>query len=98
MTTVLILSIVIGLASARATRLVVEDTIFDALRDEIMDHAPAGVVTILSCPWCVSAYTTAFLIGATRAVSSVPLPGLVWLAAWQVACTTYFVTARASEE
>lgn len=90
-------SLVVGLASARVTRLVVDDTIFDVPRDWLNDIAPPFIVALIACPWCVSAYTTAAVVGGAQALASVPLPLLVWFAGWEVACMAYWWVARVSE-
>lgn len=85
--------LIIGLASARLARLALDDSIFDEPRDEILDHTEGKLATLLSCPWCVSAYTTGALIAVVDLAGfSVPLPFVVWLAAWQVAVAAYFTT------
>lgn len=87
----LALVLIVGLASARLVRLALDDSIFDEPRDEILDHTEGKLATLLSCPWCVSAYTTgALVVGVDLIGYSVPLPFVVWLAAWQVAVAVYF--------
>lgn len=88
----------VGLPSARLTRLGVEDVIFDRPRDWLLDHTSGKLEVLLSCPWCFSAYTTAAAVGGATAVTSVPLPFLVWLGAWQVACTAYWAAAALSSD
>ena len=92
----------VGLISARLTRLGVEDVIFDRPRDWLLDHTSGKLEVLLSCPWCFSAYTTAAAVAVTDAWRDVPLPGLVWLAGWQVACIAYWtaalISARATAE
>lgn len=88
--------VAIGLPSARLTRLGVEDVIFERPRDWLLDHTTGKLETLLACPWCFSAYATAAAVGGATAATSVPLPFLVWLGAWQVACSTYWWTAKVS--
>lgn len=84
----------LGLASARLTRLAVEDTIFDRPR-EYLAGLNWWLEKLLECPWCASAYTTAALVGGAMVVTSVPLPVAAYFAAWQVAVTAFWVTELA---
>lgn len=43
---------------------------------------PYWLAELLGCPWCVSAYVSGALTGATDAVSGVPRPWLVGVAVW----------------
>lgn len=43
---------------------------------------PYWLAELLGCPWCVSAYVSGALTGATDAVSGVPRPWLVAVAVW----------------
>jgi hypothetical protein len=46
-----------ALAVHRLTRLVVEDTIADPIRDRLIERAPNGRVAVfVTCPWCVSVW------------------------------------------
>jgi hypothetical protein len=53
--------VVIAGATARLTRLVTTDKIFERPRDWILDRVdPHGFITyLLGCPWCVSIYVGA---------------------------------------
>lgn len=57
-----------GLAVHRVTRLVVDDTIFDAPRTWLLGRVPPKIAEGLGCYWCVSVWVAA---------GSVALPG-VW--------------------
>ena len=88
----------LGLPSARLTRLGVEDVIFDRPRDWLIDRVHGKVEVLLACPWCFSAYTTGAAVLGAMALTSVPLPFLVWLGAWQVACMAYWWAAAVSAD
>lgn len=61
-----------ALAVHRLTRLVVEDTIADPIRDRIRERAPEGrLAYFLTCPWCVSVW-----IGAGWALLAGTRPGV----------------------
>ena len=89
--------IVMGFVSARLTRLVYEDTIFDGPRNWLLGWVPNKVAELLTCPWCISAYTTAATVIGFDLFVSVPLPFAAWLAAWWVACFAYWAGAAVSK-
>lgn len=84
----------LGLASARLTRLAVEDTIFDRPR-EFLAGLNRWLEKLIECPWCASAYTTAGLVAGAMVVTSVALPVVVYFAAWQVSVTIFWITELA---
>lgn len=86
--------IAIGLGSARLTRLVTEDTIFDRPR-EYLASRNWWIEKLIGCPWCVSAYTTIALVVGVAVVYGLPLPVLAYFAAWQIACLAVWVTELA---
>lgn len=54
-----VLIVVMALATARATRLVTRDRIFDAPRNAVLRALPDGhlLAYLVICDWCVSVYT-----------------------------------------
>lgn len=62
----LVTLIIYALATFRVSRLVIEDAVFETLRNKIWDRFPPshGLGYILTCYWCSSIYiATAFTIG-----------------------------------
>jgi hypothetical protein len=74
--------IVGGLAVHRLTRLLVEDTIADPIRDRIREAAPEGrLAYFLTCPWCVSVWVAGGWAVLAVAAPSVAVPAgaaLAW--------------------
>jgi len=74
-----------GLAVYRLTRLVVEDTIAEPIRDRIVEAAPEGrLAYFLTCPWCVSVWVGFAWAGLAVAAPAVAAPvgaALAWSAA-----------------
>lgn len=101
------LIIILGLAAARLTRLVLLDSILErprawwqaklgewATADDKRRRTSSGkwLLALLECPFCFSAWVSAGLIGVTWLVGThVPLPVFAWLAAWWVACFAYWL-------
>jgi hypothetical protein len=56
-----------ALATARLTRLVTDDVIFDAPRAFIQRHGSDGVAFMVTCPWCASIYVSGAVAGVTYA-------------------------------
>ncbi len=50
-----------------------------AVRD---DRIPFFFAELLSCPWCVGAWVSLFLTTGTDLIVGIPLPALMWSAAW----------------
>lgn len=86
----IVLIVAIGLAAGRGTRLVVDDTLLDSQRLWLMRRAPALVVRLITCPWCVSFWATLAVWGATWIFVPMGAPVLVGLAAWGFAQLVYF--------
>lgn len=84
----LTLALIIG-ATARLTRLVTTDKIFERPREALLDHLnPHGMITyMLGCRWCVSIYT-----GATTTIYATITAGNVWCMAPMAALTASQVT------
>lgn len=93
----LIAILVAGLAAARLTRLLVDDVILDGPRAWVLDHTAGKLEVLAACPWCLSAYVSAACVALADWSASVPNPVLSWFAAWQLACTGYFLNALLSE-
>jgi hypothetical protein len=55
----LLLAVVAALATARVTRLITQDRIFDAPRNAVLRNLPDGhmLAYLVMCDWCVSIYT-----------------------------------------
>lgn len=73
---------VLALATARLTRLVVDDVFppVAAARERFARRGPLSAY-LVGCYWCVSVYVSAVVVAvAVAAGTSVPLPGLVALA------------------
>lgn len=74
-----------ALAVYRVTRLVVEDTIADPIRNRIVEAAPEGrLAYLVTCPWCVSVWVAAGWAGLAVAAPAVAAPvgaALAWSAA-----------------
>lgn len=68
-----VLIVAMALATARATRLITRDRIFEAPRNAVLRTLPDGhlLAYLVVCDWCVSVYT-----GALAAV------GGVWAGWW----------------
>jgi hypothetical protein len=73
-----------ALAVFRLTRVVVEDTIADPIRDRIVEAAPEGrLAYFVTCPWCVSVWVAAgwaVLAAASPAVAAPVGAALAWSA------------------
>jgi len=91
-----LLLVLSGPAVARATRLVVDDTIFDRPRLWWTLRFPAFLVTLLGCPWCISGWIAAAVTVWIATAESAPAPLLWWLAIWQFAVFAYWVTEAAA--
>jgi Protein of unknown function (DUF1360) len=96
--------VVLCAAIARITRLVRDDTIFDGLRGRLYerltrkDHGVGyWLFELLRCPWCISGWIAAGVVAITDAISSVPMPGFLWLAAWWGACFAYWTLELIAE-
>jgi hypothetical protein len=81
-----------ALAAFRLTRLVIEDTITEPLRQRVKHRAmrevdspgtAAKVETLLSCPWCVGFWVSCGVVAARRVAprSWVPLAEVLALSA-----------------
>lgn len=84
--------LIAALAVARATRLVVADSLFDRQRIWWIRSMPKFWVKLAGCPWCISGWLA---LAATLAVmlwAHTPLPALFWLAAWQGGNLAYWLT------
>ncbi len=83
---VLALWLLASFAAWRLAHLVTRDSFppMVALRRRVVRRGPGEWLALLvSCPLCVSAYTSAgVLVGVAWAGYSIPVPGLVWLAVW----------------
>lgn len=98
------LLVLCGLATARITRLVRDDTILDRPRGwlfERLTRVDHGVrkwlYELLRCPWCISAWLAAGAVAVADWFASVPLPGLFWAATWWVACFGYWIIELVAE-
>ena len=72
-------------ASWRLAHLVARDSFPPtvALRKRAIRRGPSSFWALLvTCPLCVSAYTSAAIVGAMAVGYDVPAPVLVWLASW----------------
>lgn len=75
--------VVLCLAVARLTRLVIRDDITARPRQWLIDHSPQFVGELLGCQWCASVYCATAIVVALDLYVSVPLPAL------QVAASAY---------
>jgi len=50
--------VIVALAVARVTRFVIDDTIIDRPRNFVLDHVPAKIEELLTCPWCLSVWVS----------------------------------------
>lgn len=73
---------VFALATARVTRFITTDRIFEAPRDWILDRVnPAGMVTyFLGCPWCVSTWVGAVLAPIAWYGNEIPVVAIIAIA------------------
>lgn len=57
----LLIVVLMALATARVTRLITRDRLFDAPRNAVLRALPDGhlVAYLVTCDWCVSVYTGA---------------------------------------
>lgn len=93
-----------GLAVARITRLVRDDTILDRPRGVVLEwlsRQDYGVrkwaYDLLRCPWCISAWLAAGAVAIADWFYSVPLPGISWAAVWWVGCFGYWILELVAE-
>lgn len=89
-----LLFVLVVLASYRLTRFLVADTLIDNQRiwviNKLMTSNSIGwrkttktkVAYLITCPFCSSAYISAVVMGAVWLWDGMPLPLLVWPAAW----------------
>lgn len=73
----------LGLAAYYCTYVITESSFPPAewLRETIYKKNPDGSwFTLVTCSWCVSAYTAAAVVAAVAVVGSVPIPVVAWLA------------------
>jgi hypothetical protein len=82
----LLVVVVVCLASARATRLLVMDTFppVAVQRARVVARWGDGSwqAYLANCSWCAGMYVSGIVTGATWwAIDSLPVPALVWLAA-----------------
>jgi hypothetical protein len=80
--------VLVGLGTYRLTRLLTKDD-FPPLRWLRHRTTRLGVrwewvEDLVTCHWCASGWITAALVGGSAVVVGVPLPWLVWPAAWAV--------------
>ena len=96
--------VLLALATARATRLIRDDTVFDRPRGWLLERLTRkdhGIghwfYELLRCPWCVSGWLAAAAVAITDRYGSVELPGLAWLAVWWGACFAYWLVELIAE-
>lgn len=82
--------LLIALASYRLTRLICVDEFpaSVALRGRVVDRwgEDSWQAYLVQCPYCAALYfSAAVTLGAWLALDSLPMPILVWLAAWAAA-------------
>lgn len=75
-----------ALAAYRLTRLVVEDTITEDLRNRLLNKVERGskTETLLTCPYCAGFWVAGAVVLATR----LPAPLLSW---WAIAGATSLI-------
>jgi len=85
----LLLIVVAALATARVTRLITQDRIFDAPRNAVLRALPDGhlIAYLVTCDWCVSIYT-----GTLTAVGGGYAGWWPWAAVPAVALAFSYVT------
>ena len=88
-----LLLVVLGLTTYRATRLVVRDDFppIKAVRTRIQRLRPMANEydywwggELVSCHWCTSGWISLALVGLADLLTSVPVPLLMWGAAWAI--------------
>lgn len=79
-----LLVIALVLATFRVTRLIVKDDFppVRVPREWVTSHAPTWVGELIGCHWCASGWVAMALVAGTDLATSVPVPVLLWLAAW----------------
>jgi hypothetical protein len=84
-----LLMVVAALATARVTRLITQDRIFDAPRNAVLRALPDGhfLAYLVTCDWCVSIYT-----GTLTAVGGAYAGWWPWAAVPAVALAFSYVT------
>lgn len=99
MTNTLILILIVGLATHRATRLWRDDTITEGIRDRVIGWFDTHLGSfggwasdLLDCPWCISGWIAgvAFIVIDSATSRSVDVPFLAWLASWSIATLAYW--------
>lgn len=87
----LVVLLVLSLATARITRLVVEDTIFDKPRNALQAKllvskkgSAAWLLKLIGCPYCVSVWVALAATVTTFALAdiSIPNPVAVFIFLW----------------
>lgn len=99
---------VLVLATFRVTRLLIDDTIFDAPRGWLFNRgvrrAPGRfLVDLFSCPWCLSVWVSAAIVAVTAWLDAALVPDvwsgvLLWLAIAAGAAVVYRIVDSLPEE
>lgn len=81
----MLLIIVLSLAVYRINRFIIKDTIFDKPRAAFINWAlpkrgGTTVVDLITCPFCIGVWAAAAATFSTAAITTVPVPVLMWLA------------------
>lgn len=91
--------VLVGLAVARATRLLRDDKVLDRPRGWALSHLAAPgrqpwarnwLFTLIQCAWCISGWLSLAAAVAMDYYGSLPLPFLSWFAIWWIACAGYW--------
>lgn len=82
---------VLGAASGRATRLLIDDAILDAPRAWVLPRLPFFIQELATCPWCLSMWISAGVVGWFWIAHTLAMPLLMLGAVWWVACATYWL-------
>ncbi len=82
-----LLVVLVVLATARLTKLIIDDYILEPVRVWVNDHAGDGIVYLIQCPWCVSIY-----VGAGVSVAAWAWRDQAWLIVALIALTASYLT------
>lgn len=89
--------LIAALACARATRLIVKDSILDRPRTYWQSEAPEWLTKLLDCPWCISGWLTLAVIGWYWSAHTLAAPLLAWGAVWWITCVAYWLAEALSK-
>lgn len=86
-----LLLVAMSAAAYRLGRLVALDTIWEGWRDKLREKLTMGdklsvwklkLDELITCPFCITGWTSALVVAATYYFERFPLPVLCWLAVW----------------